>query len=283
MDDNYFDLWAERYSYFRRFVPHFLKTLEFVADKHHEVLLQAVELLKRINKEGKRKLPADAPTSFISAKWKPYIKDKTGKLNLRFYELCVLWELRAALRGGHLWVNGSYRFANPETYLIPKDRWQNSKQDFVDLVRISSNGNEVLQKCQTELESLLQTADNSFNQKDYLRFEGNQLIVSRLKAVELDDRLSELEEMLTERLPKIELSDLLIEVDGWTRFSKELVHVSGSEKRPPELAANLYALLVSQACNLGVVRMSEISNLSLNKMLWTHTWYCQERNAEKSH
>jgi hypothetical protein len=24
MDDNYFDLWAERYSYFRRFVPHFL-------------------------------------------------------------------------------------------------------------------------------------------------------------------------------------------------------------------------------------------------------------------
>ncbi len=41
MDDNYFDLWAERYSYFRRFVPHFFKTLEFVADRHHEPLLQA--------------------------------------------------------------------------------------------------------------------------------------------------------------------------------------------------------------------------------------------------
>ena len=281
-DDNYFDLWAERYSYFRRFVPHFLKALEFVADRHHESLLQAVELLKKINNQGKRKLPAEAPTSFISAKWKPYIKDKAGKLNLRFYELCVLWELRAALRGGHLWVSGSYRFANPETYLIPKERWQHSRQDFVDLLRISPNGKEVLQNCQTELENLLQTADNSFNQKDYLRFEGNQLIVSRLKSVEPGDRLSELEEMLTERLPKIELPDLLIEVDGWTRFSKELVHVSGSEKRPPELAANLYALLVSQACNLGIVRMAEISTLSLNKMLWTHTWYCREETLKKA-
>ncbi len=105
-------------------------------------------------------------------RWKPYIKDKSGKLNLRFYELCVLWELRAALRGGHLWVNGSYRFANPETYLIPKERWQKSKSNWLALLRISPDGKEVLQNCQTELEKLLQTADNSFHQKDYLRFEG---------------------------------------------------------------------------------------------------------------
>lgn len=148
-------LWAERYSYFRRFVPHFLQTLEFVADKHHENLLKAIELLKLINESGKRKLPEDAPTSFISAKWKPYIKDKSGKLNLRFYELSVLWELRTALRGGHLWVNGSYRFANPETYLIPPERWQNSKQDLVDLLRISPDGKEVIQNCRRELENLL--------------------------------------------------------------------------------------------------------------------------------
>lgn len=281
-DDNYFDLWAEKYSYFRRFVPHFLKIIEFAGDRHHEDLRQAIELLKKINQEGKRKLPTDAPTSFISAKWKPYIKDQTGKLNLRFYELCVLWELRSALRGGHLWVTGSYRFADPETYLIPKERWQNSKPDLVELLRISPIGKEVLENCRTELETLLQTADNSFNQPDDVRFEGDQLIVSRLKAVEKDDRLSELEEMLAERIPKVELPDLLVEVDGWTRFSKELVHASGNEKRPPETSANLYALLVSQACNLGIVRMSEISTLSLNKMLWTHTWYFREETLKKA-
>ena len=139
MDDNYFDLWASRYSYFRRFVPHFLQTLEFASDRHHEDLRQAVELLKKMNIEGRRKLPEDTPVSFISSKWKPYIKDKNGKPNLRFYELCVLWELRTAIRGGHLWIRGSYRFANPETYLIPKERWQISKQDLVGLLQISPN------------------------------------------------------------------------------------------------------------------------------------------------
>jgi TnpA family transposase len=282
MDDNYFDLWASRYSYFRRFVPHFLQTLEFASDRHHEDLRQAVELLKKMNIEGRRKLPEDTPVSFISSKWKPYIKDKTGKPNLRFYELCVLWELRTAIRGGHLWISGSYRFANPETYLIPKERWQISKQDLVGLLQISPNGKEVLQNNQTGLETLLQTADNSFSQKDYLRFEGNQLIVSRLKAIDKEDHISDLEKMLAERIPKIELPDLLIEVDGWTHFSKEIIHASGGEKRPPELSANVYSLLVSQACNLGIVRMSEISNLDLNKMLWTHTWYFREGTLKKA-
>lgn len=151
------------------------------------------------------------------------------------------------------------------------ERWQSSKQDLVELLGISPNGKEVLQNSQAELENLLETADNSFDQKDYLRFEGNQLIVSRLKAVIQNDEISELEKMLMERLPKIELPDLLIEVDSWTLFSKELNHARASEKRPPELSANLYALLISQACNLGIVRMSEISNLNLNQMLWTHT------------
>jgi TnpA family transposase len=276
-DDNYFDLWAHRYSYFRRFVPHFLKTLEFASDRHHEDLLQAVELLKKINAEGKRKLPEDAPTSFISPKWKPYIKDKNGNLSLRYYELCVLWELRAALRGGHLWVKGSYRFANPETYLIPKERWQTFKQNFVDLLQVSQNAETDLKNCQTELETLLHTADNSFNQKDHLKFEDDKLIVSPLKAIEKGDELTDLEKLLAKRVPKLELADLLIEVDSWTHFSKEITHAGGrSQKHSTELSANLYALLVSQSCNLGIVQMADISNLNLNKLLWTHTWYFRE-------
>ena len=282
VDDNYFDLWASRYGYFRRFVPHFLKALEFASDRHHEDLLNAIKLLKKMNIEGRRKLPEDAPTSFISNKWKPYIKDKKDKLNLRFYELCVLWELRTAIRGGHLWVNSSYRFANPETYLIPKERWQNSKTDFVDLLHISPDAEKAVANCQTGLELILQNADDSFDQKDHLRFENDKLIVSRLKAVEKDESFSEFEKLLLQRMPKLELADLLIEVDNWSLFSKNITHAGGYQKHSPDLSANLYALLVSQACNLGIVRMSEISNLNLNKVLWTHTWYFREDTLKKA-
>jgi hypothetical protein len=36
---------------------------------------------------------------------------------------CVLWELRGALRAGNVWLESSRRYANPETYLIPPERW----------------------------------------------------------------------------------------------------------------------------------------------------------------
>jgi hypothetical protein len=42
-----------------------------------------------------------------------------GRIDRRYYELCVLRELRAALRDGDAWLEGSRRYTNPESYLIP--------------------------------------------------------------------------------------------------------------------------------------------------------------------
>lgn len=38
-------------------------------------------------------------------------------------EMCLLWELRRALRSGDVWLEHSRRYANPESYLIPQEKW----------------------------------------------------------------------------------------------------------------------------------------------------------------
>jgi hypothetical protein len=63
-------------------------------------LLQAVELLRTLNQERHRAVPEDAPLKFIPTTWHPYVVDQSGRINRRDYELCALWELRAALRAG---------------------------------------------------------------------------------------------------------------------------------------------------------------------------------------
>jgi hypothetical protein len=40
-----------------------------------------------------------------------------------YYELCALTELRNGLRSGDVWVVGSRRYGDFESYLIPKDSW----------------------------------------------------------------------------------------------------------------------------------------------------------------
>jgi hypothetical protein len=95
-----------QYSHVRQYTPALLDHLDFHASGGSKDVLDAIELLREMNKSGKRKLPDDAPTSFVSSRWKPYVY-QDGSLDRRYYELCALSELRNRLRSGDIWVPGS--------------------------------------------------------------------------------------------------------------------------------------------------------------------------------
>lgn len=85
-------------------------------------LLKAVELLKGMNERQARKVPDEAPTSFVRKRWESLVRTPEG-LERRFYELCVLSELKNSLRSGDIWVQGSRQFKNFEDYLLPSSRF----------------------------------------------------------------------------------------------------------------------------------------------------------------
>ena len=123
LDDSHFDFLAHRYGHLREFAPAFLQAFTFRSNLNPDPLLQAVELLRTLNQERRRAVPEDAPLKFIPATWHPYVVDRSGRIDRRYYELCALWELRAALRAGDVWLETSRRYANPESYLIPPASW----------------------------------------------------------------------------------------------------------------------------------------------------------------
>jgi Tn3 transposase DDE domain-containing protein len=53
-------------------------------------------------------------------------------------------------------------------------------------------------------------------------------------------------------LPKIDLPDLLFEVHSWTGFLEAFVHLGDGTTRMKDLATSLVALLVSEACHMGL-------------------------------
>lgn len=57
------------------------------------------------------------------AEWQPHVFPPDGGIDRCYYELCVLTELRNALRSGDVWVEGSRRYTDLEGYLLPKDVW----------------------------------------------------------------------------------------------------------------------------------------------------------------
>ncbi len=135
-DDNHFDFLANRYSYIRRFAPVFFSVFTFSSNLSSDPLLKAISLLRELDGENKRKIPDDAPQDFITPKWMNYVFDEKGNIVRRYYEMSLLWELRRALRSGDVWLENSRRYANPESYLIPKDKWSTLRSEVCQMLQL---------------------------------------------------------------------------------------------------------------------------------------------------
>jgi TnpA family transposase len=276
LQDESYDFFAHRYSYLRQFAPVFLDSLTFRSNRDPDPLLQAVALIRQLNGQGKRTVPLDAPMAFVSPQWQPLIHDREGQIQRRYYELCVLWELRRALRSGNLWLEGSRRYANPETYLIPQAQWTAIRTEICQTLGIPEVGAQRLSALTTELNHELVKFTKTIKTNPRVRIEHQQLVLSPLEAESSSETLKALQKLISRRLPLVDLTDLMIEVDQLTRFTQSLVHTGGNASRTSDTQVYLYAAILSQACNLGATTMAQVSELSYRSLLWHTNWYLDD-------
>jgi hypothetical protein len=113
LEDTHLQQLGNRYRAARDFAPRILATLRLRANPDCEQLLEAVEVLHDLNRRGVRRVPDDAPVGFVPRSWRPYVHSPDGAIDRHYWELCLLSELRAALRAGEIWVQGSRRYIDP--------------------------------------------------------------------------------------------------------------------------------------------------------------------------
>lgn len=73
VDDRGLDFLARRYSYLRQFIPVLLDTITFRSHRPDHPLLRAIGLLRRLNQEQRRALPAKVGLEFVPPTWRPYV------------------------------------------------------------------------------------------------------------------------------------------------------------------------------------------------------------------
>lgn len=157
------------YPYLRQFTPEVLAAVDFTGGPGTADLMTAVGILKSLNASGGRKVPADAPASFVPARYADYLEKarKTGDdTGFRHYwELCVILGLRDGLRSGDIFVPGSRRYADPSTYLYTPAQWIPKQGEYCRLVGKPASaadaiaqGKEELHAALAELESALARA-----------------------------------------------------------------------------------------------------------------------------
>ena len=274
---------GEHYAQVRRYAPRFLEAFEFVPSPATQNLFDAVRLLRRLNEEGLRSVPENAPVGFVRRRWHPHVLATAGggKIDRRFYELCVLAELSNALRSGDLWVAGSRQFRDFESYLLPPDEFGAMREHGLPLA--------VDDDLPTYLQRRSEQLDRSLREVDQLARTGGLPDASveqgTLRIKPLGNAVPDEADALARRayalVPRIKVTDLLVEVDAWCGFSRRFTHLKTD--RPANDTALLLAAILADGINLGTTKMADACpGTTAGRLGWIGQWHVREETYAKA-
>ncbi|MEQ4724612.1 Tn3 family transposase [Nonomuraea sp. B19D2] len=281
------------YTYLRQFTPLVLAAIDFQGGTGTAELMEAVAILKRLNESGGRKVPEGAPTSFVPTRYAEYLakarKDGDETAYRHYWELCVVLALRDGLRSGDVFVPGSRRYADPATYLYTPEQWAPRRADFCKLVRKPADAAEAMEQGKEELHAALAQLDQTLaealpDDAGAVRLdEDDKLVIPPLSAEDVPGEAEELRAELAGMLPFAPIASLLIELDVRTNFLDCFTHAGGRKQaRSVDLKRNILSVLIANATNLGLSRMSEACGIPYDVLRWTQEWYVREETLREA-
>ena len=168
--------------------------LDFKSLKTDDPLIDAVEILRELNRKRRRRVPEDAGLEFASAKWRGQLLGSDGRVNRRSFELCVLYPLRDGLRSGAIWLQGSRRFADPATHLIPSSQWTFRRSEALRILGLEQEPREHLEALANSTEAVIQPlGETGITESETLRLEEGRIVLSPASMEELPDEVEEAE------------------------------------------------------------------------------------------
>jgi TnpA family transposase len=266
---------GESYATLRRYAPEFLDVLKLRAAPAAKNVFDAIEVLRTMNADNARKVPADAPTSFINKRWEKLVMTAAG-IDRRYYELCALSELKNALRSGDIWVQGSRQFKDFDEYLMPAEKFSVLRQAGELSLAVNADCAQYLYERLEMLEGRLATVNRMALAND---LPDAIITESGLKITPLDaavpDAAQALIDQAAQLLPHVKITELLLEVDRWTGFTRHFSHLKNGE-----VAADknlLLTAILADAINLGLTKMAEACpGTTYSKLSWLQAWHIRD-------
>src|SRR5215211_4847534 len=254
-EEDYQEEMLIRYHTVRRFLPRVLDTLSFTAAPAGNPVLTAVDYVKGL--QGRRKPQLDdAPLNVVDAGWKRLVMDKSGHVSQSAYTLCVLERLQERLRRRDIYVEASERGSDPRAKLLQGAEWQAKRTNICRTLGHSTSADDVVEGLRAELDATYRRVSARFAKNDAVRIEPKDgkatLTITNLEKLEEPPSLSGWREQTSALFPRIDLAELLLESQAKPGFADEFTHVSEAEARASDLSTSVCAVLLSEACNIGL-------------------------------
>jgi TnpA family transposase len=250
----YGDLLLARYPSLRKYFAAFIH-LPFAAEQGNAGLIQAVEVVRKLDSGALTRLPSTTPTHFVPKELRRALKDQAGNLNRNAWEMGLALAIKDALRSGDLYLPQSKQHVSFWDLTLSETRWQEVRtSSFTELQQPQKH--EAKAVIIQQFHEVTTLAKKRFESDDFAEIQDGKLKLKRYDKAALPASGTTLQKVIDSRLPTIRIEQLLMEVDQLTGFSHHFTPVQGHHSKPPHFYRTLMAALISQATNLGVVSMS---------------------------
>ena len=264
---------AERYSWVRRYAPALLGAFTFRSARAHDPLLTAIDLLRQLNRDDRRGLPAKVPLGHLKEKVRKLIA-ANGKRDRRLWEIATLAVLRERLRSGDIWVEGGRAFRPLEAQLMLRPAFAARKEADDLRLGVPRGADAWIAEKEQELDFKLKRLSHQARTGKLagVRMEDGVLIISQQRTKVPKTKVDAAKWLILDRMPQIDITDLLAEVNTWTGFAQWFTHLrTGDAVR---LTTALLAAILGDATNLGAKRMADASaGLSERQITWARLFH----------
>jgi len=281
IDDKFHDEMVEQYGKVRRFIHRVVNDIDFKAAPAGKTTLEALKYLAKISTSRKKTLE-NPPLDIITQPWKRLVFDKEGNITRKGYTLCFLNKLQDSLRRRDIYVENSDRWSDTRAKLLKNEDWENNKIQVCRSLGRPILPHDAIASLTEQLDSTYKKVANNFDNNNVVRIDRSgknpTLTITNLDKLEDPPSLTLLKEQIKGLLPKIDLTELMLEIHAHTEFANEFTHVSESNARTDDLSISVCAVLLAEACNIGLEPLIKphIPALTRHRLNWVKQNYIRE-------
>ena len=288
-EGRYYPELVDCYRRVRRFLPALLRSVSFECTQAGEAMLDAVDFLRHIEAQRRPEMQ-QAPLDVVPRSWRRVVTPSgcTPTVNRQAYTLCVVERLQDHLRRRDVFVPRSERWGDPRVKLLKGEQWEAMRSKVCRALGRSESPEPELHALGQQLGAAYQHTAGRFATNEAVRVETikgrDTLIISGLDKLDESPRLTALRNRVRDLLPRVDLSELLLEIQARTGFANECTHISESEARVTDLPLSICAVLLAEACNIGLepVARSDHQALTTDRLNWVQQNYIRAETLARA-
>ncbi len=279
-DRGFVDAFSSRYSHFRRYLPKFLE-LPFEGEPGAEPLLDALSLVRALDSGEKATLPPETPIRFVPKAWRSALEKDPGSIDRRVWELALAVGVRDALRSGTLYLPESRRHVSFWNLVYDEERWEEEREEAYEELELPTEPDDELARLTQEFDEVARRTQEGLRENDFASIENDSLRLRRQDRLELPERVKKLKQVIETHLPQVRIEDLLMDVDSWCGFTKELRPLGGYEPRSENLDVALFSALIAHGTNLGIAAMGHsVEGMTVDTLQYASRWFLREETLK---